>query len=196
MKTKRCYKCQVEKTIDQFYKSSSRGIDYYCKFCRVGTAIKSQHHKDKKCSIEDCNKPHYAKTWCRMHYARWIRTGTTDRSRTAIMGDKLYIYAGKKYRHKRGYDLMRKYKMTFEEFESRSKNGCEICGDKPKINLHVDHNHKCCNGVVACGNCVRGLLCSRCNMTVEMYENGSMREDNPNRDRVIKYLEVYNAKKG
>lgn len=31
---------------------------------------------DKSCSIEECSKPHYAKGWCQMHYARNQRTGT------------------------------------------------------------------------------------------------------------------------
>lgn len=30
------------------------------------------------CSIEGCEKQFYARTWCRMHYARWMNTGRTD----------------------------------------------------------------------------------------------------------------------
>jgi len=29
----------------------------------------------KICSIENCNKPHYARSWCQMHYTRWQRHG-------------------------------------------------------------------------------------------------------------------------
>lgn len=40
--------------------------------------------KDRTCVIDGCDRPHYARNWCGMHYARWRRSGTpdnTDRSR-------------------------------------------------------------------------------------------------------------------
>lgn len=42
---------------------------------------------------------------------------------------------------------------------------CAICQVAKGIsrNLSMDHDHKCCVGKVACGNCNRGLLCTRCN---------------------------------
>jgi hypothetical protein len=27
------------------------------------------------CTITGCNRPHYARRWCRKHYERWRRTG-------------------------------------------------------------------------------------------------------------------------
>jgi hypothetical protein len=32
----------------------------------------------KKCSIEGCEKPNLARTWCRTHYTRWYETGSTE----------------------------------------------------------------------------------------------------------------------
>lgn len=63
------------------------------------------------------------------------------------------------------------YSLTVEEFEaiySYQNGACAACRspfteakmEKP----HVDHDHSCCAGLRSCGNCVRGLLCGRCNM--------------------------------
>lgn len=31
-----------------------------------------------QCTIEGCTKPHEARGWCKMHYTRWTRSGSTD----------------------------------------------------------------------------------------------------------------------
>jgi hypothetical protein len=33
---------------------------------------------DTRCTIEGCDKPHYGRGWCNMHYMRWYTKGTTD----------------------------------------------------------------------------------------------------------------------
>jgi hypothetical protein len=45
---------------------------------------------------------------------------------------------------------------------------CECCGERlptedGKVRCVVDHDHDCCPGHVSCGECVRGILCHRCN---------------------------------
>ena len=54
--------------------------------------------------------------------------------------------------------------------------GCPICGrdilepvrisnvERRKALLTVDHDHRCCPGPVSCGRCVRGLICTYCNV--------------------------------
>ncbi|MHB8490621.1 MAG: endonuclease domain-containing protein [Solirubrobacteraceae bacterium] len=49
--------------------------------------------------------------------------------------------------------------------------------------LSVDHDHACCPGNRSCGNCVRGLLCSRCNNVL-----GSMRDSVELIDAMSLYL--------
>jgi hypothetical protein len=200
MNTKQCVKCQETKTLDQFYKlnqnitkkhSQPDGHDYYCKYCRVGASLKSHVGGNKKqCSVSECEKHHYAKNLCRKHYARVLRNGSIE-SKFKIIKDGIYYYNGKPVRTKE-YVLNYKYKLSIEEFNERSANGCEICGDKPERSLHVDHDHKCCNGEITCGNCVRGILCNRCNKAVDKYETGLMRPDNRLLDKIKIYLEKYN----
>jgi len=39
------------------------------------------------------------------------------------------------------------------------------------MSAHVDHDHKCCNdGYRTCGQCVRGLMCPQCNLTLGWLE--------------------------
>lgn len=55
-----------------------------------------------------------------------------------------------------------------EEQDGRCANlGCRI--DNPgKRGWMVDHDHSCCAGNRSCGKCVRGLLCTRCNVMLGM----------------------------
>lgn len=65
-------------------------------------------------------------------------------------------------------NLLYTYKLTLEAYDLllKSQNGlCAICGSPPtfETNLYVDHDHACCSGKRSCGECVRGLLCFKCN---------------------------------
>lgn len=194
--TKICFDCKQEKTLDNFYVIKTK-IDYYCKYCRNGNSIKGQLNNKKKCSLATCDRPHYAKDLCRMHYARKISTGIIEREPTHI--DKVYVYKNGKYKYKdyRTNHLLNRYKMTMEEFDKMSANGCWICGGQNIgiRRLHVDHDHKCCGPDISCGKCVRGILCNRCNISVGKYEKNIMRDDNPYKEQIIQYLLNYKVKR-
>ena len=198
MATKICTRCKQSKPLTDFYKSNNYkyktnqdGHDYYCKYCRTGTHLNSRNTQKFQCTVEECNKPHYAKSYCRMHYTRVQRNGTLETKNKPVDTSKVYIYAKQEYVYKRHYMLMTKYKMTLDEFNTRAANGCEICGEFRERSLHVDHNHSCCNGSTTCGNCVRGVICNGCNTAVDKMEHGLLREDYPNIGLIKKYLEKY-----
>ena len=64
---------------------------------------------------------------------------------------------------------------------------CAICGEGSKDpngrELAVDHDRSCCPSDKACGQCVRGLLCSTCNMGI-----GLLRDSPTVLAAAIKYL--------
>jgi hypothetical protein len=91
---------------------------------------------------------------------------------------------------------MFRFNLTKEQFEKMSKNGCMICNDVPERNLHVDHDHACCeSNSRTCGKCVRGVVCNKCNTLIAHYEKGTIRIDNPLYDKVAKYLAKHDKKK-
>lgn len=66
--------------------------------------------------------------------------------------------------------LQRKFGITLDHYEhllAQQEGGCAVCGKSEKDNgrrLAVDHDHACCPGQFTCGRCLRGLLCSSCNL--------------------------------
>lgn len=90
--------------------------------------------------------------------------------------------------------LLVNYGLTVEQYQDLldAQNGvCMIC-QQPETTLSkygvpkklaVDHDHSCCPGKVTCGECIRGLLCQRCNMGLGLLG------DNPQTyERLQKYL--------
>ena len=67
--------------------------------------------------------------------------------------------------YNRIYNITRNMGITVERYEEcLNKQGgtCAICRI-PGKRLAMDHDHSCCPGRRACGDCFRGLLCTRCN---------------------------------
>lgn len=199
MKTKTCTKCKEVKTIDKFYKAKQYkhidGLDYYCKYCRIGTALKNRRSDAKrKCSVDQCNINHYAKTYCRVHYERFKRHGSVDVKNEVVIEEKEYVRNGSIVLYKRDWNLKTYYKISIDEFNARALKGCEICGNKPERNLHVDHDHKCCDGQISCGKCVRGIVCNRCNVAIDKFDKGILRFDYPYYAKIEHYVRVYDEK--
>ena len=69
-----CNKCNEQKPLDQFYKATKwnlqYGVDYYCKSCRNKAHRESVNNNKKRCTIDGCARPHYAKGICQAHYEK------------------------------------------------------------------------------------------------------------------------------
>ena len=63
--------------------------------------------------------------------------------------------------------------ITLEIFEAKlaeQGGGCGICGElRPK--MVADHDHACCPGLDACGECFRGVLCDSCNIGIAKFND-------------------------
>lgn len=82
------------------------------------------------------------------------------------------------------------YNLELEKYNNiiiEQNNRCAIClGQNRKNRFSVDHNHQCCKDKKSCGECVRGLLCIKCNILL-----GSSRDSILILESAIKYLKKW-----
>lgn len=84
---------------------------------------------------------------------------------------------------RRRLESFRKYRTgltdeTFAELLAAQRGLCAICGTQDpggQGTWHVDHDHACCPGARSCGKCIRGLLCSSCNMALGLFHDDTER---------------------
>lgn len=102
--------------------------------------------------------------------ARASRAADPEKHRQALRDyrnrepDKHRAYAQAKHLTKLGIT-----RVEYDALLASQGGRCAVCRrDQPggKGRWHVDHDHKCCPGKKQCGECVRGLLCARCNMAL------------------------------
>jgi len=88
---------------------------------------------------------------------------------------------------KRRRALLRRHGLTeqaYVEMVEEQGGRCAICGRVPDGRLYIDHDHSCCPGENSCGECVRGLLCSPCNLAL-----GHFGDDIARLRSALRYLE-------
>lgn len=130
MGTKQCRKCQVLKSLDDFYKRKN--------------AIDGRYNVCRECAKDDTKE--------------WKKNLPKDRKKT-------YARAS----------VVAQYNLTLDEYDDmveRQNGVCAICFSPPVRDayLAVDHDRKCCSSKTSCGNCVRELLCIKCNTGFAMVD--------------------------
>jgi hypothetical protein len=123
--------------------------------------------------------------WCRVCVSTYSRAYNKNpdvkaRSRVRALARYHALPEEKKHEYNRGFTkkmhaLKNKYGLTWERYTEMLKAqgfACGICGKRASGDrlLSVDHAHDCCPGKKSCGECVRGLLCVRCNALLHALE--------------------------
>jgi hypothetical protein len=173
---KQCSKCKKTKPFNEFHKSStnSNGYNNYCKLCQ------SEYAKAKY----DSRRVHPAKIKEeKMHCRRCNQYLSFDKfpkqKKYQSYCKECRTHIGRKHNlYKLGVSVEK-----YIELEKQQDYKCKICGGSDKKRLSVDHNHSCCNSFPACGTCIRGLLCSRCNRAL-----GIVNDDISLLKKMIDYL--------
>lgn len=158
---KKCTKCLEDKSRSEFYKDSKTkdGLRPHCKSC-----------------VQDRNRLYYLENKDRINEVtrQWDlenKDKVSERSKRYYLKkrDRIDIAA-----QRREY----KYKMSSEQYQrllEEQNHACAICG---KVNangrdLYVDHDHSCCFGNKSCGECIRGLLCHKCNAAIGLFNDSA-----------------------
>jgi hypothetical protein len=91
-----------------------------------------------------------------------------------------------------------RYGITMERYDEmfEAQGGvCASCGQPETatrkgvvIRMAIDHDHSCCPGGKACGDCVRGLLCANCNHMI-----GNAEDDTDRLIEAVRYLEGWGS---
>ncbi len=170
---KKCIRCDNWVSKDSFSKDKTRkdGLHPYCSICR------STDHK--RYILENP----VAQEKRKIRSKQW-KNENPKRYKQLLKNWKV-SNKEKKQMLDRKSQLWTCYRLTIEDYLIRLENQggvCAIC--KLNKKLYVDHDHSCCSDRITCGECVRGLICQKCNMFVS-YLEGEYKEYI---DIAIKYI--------
>ena len=149
---KTCSSCRRQRPINDFHRNRSKpdGLHNQCKSCR--------------------------KTESQSNASRAYR-----KKRYAVQGEQMRAASRQWYKDNpekvRVHKLWTTYHIgweTYQEILNAQGGRCAICKTADPGGTgswHVDHDHDCCAGDRSCGECVRGLLCTRCNSGLGMFKD-------------------------
>lgn len=148
----------------------------------------------RTCSLSGCDRSHHAKGLCRIHYRRRAAGAAPDKplrgssvirdsdgrklcwkceewlpverfAKTSIGSDGLDTRCHRCRTLGRHGLTKKAFAELLEAQGGKCANpGCGATEPGGRAEWHVDHDHSHCNKKWSCGECIRGLLCQRCNI--------------------------------
>lgn len=184
-----CTKCNLEKTLDCFYKDKYQkdGYKTHCKECSKNSH--SEWVKNNSTIVNEHALKSYVKRKEKISKRRKeLRSSNPEhyRNKAKETRNKNLEHYRRKNREN-GWKYAGIIDMTYErylEMLEKQNRCCAICNDPQETltrNLSVDHNH-------ITGK-VRGLLCDKCNFAI-----GYFKESKLLLEKAINYLEMYHEK--
>lgn len=141
---KTCSRCGEEKPAERFplRKDQADGLHFWCLSCK--------------------------REMDRAYSARY-RSADPERKRASALGyqrrNKSKVSeAARRY----------KYGLSGAEIDAlvvAQGGSCALCRNPLGEAFHVDHDHACCPGSKTCGQCIRGVLCCRCNIGLGQFND-------------------------
>jgi hypothetical protein len=175
MESKRCPDCDETKPLEGFspWKKSKDGRYTYCRPCSAArTRASAARNREQNLAArrERRADPEYRRR--ELERDRQTRAANPELNRARIRRAHL-----------------RKYGLTVEEYDellAQQGGCCAICRTDSTPDgrrFAIDHDHSCCPRERACGSCVRGLLCGKCNTAI-----GLLQEDPVLFSEAVRYL--------
>jgi hypothetical protein len=149
-----CGKCEEWKPPSEFHvaRRMKRGRATYCKPCMKGYS--ADWNDGRTPEQREARNAHRVATGVHVRYGRRLRAEEPERAKDHYL----------RYRYGVSYD---EHTATLEAQDGR----CALASCEGPAQ-DWDHDHRCCPGTAACGECTRGLVCHRCNVIL-----GSAHED-------------------
>ena len=133
------------------------------------------------CAVDGCERKSVARGLCSTHYRRYLGGDASlpIRIKAYSEWDECRIPGCEKKPNIRGFchshgKKMIRFNLGPDKFlELMSKDKCDICSREiDAFTSHIDHDHTCCESTrKSCGNCIRGVLCSQCNMALGLFKD-------------------------
>jgi hypothetical protein len=162
---KRCPRCKASKPYSDFAKSSGAkdGLQTYCRKC--GSELSREQAEKRKlvvhgatCGCRTCVAGEKCCTQC------GITKSISEFGENLTAADGLQCACKRCSRFIMKLSRYRIDESQFTEMLRIQDSKCAVCevviSEETAL---VDHDHRCCPGTRACGECNRGLLCRKCN---------------------------------